>query len=138
MKTVKSRSDLNSMALKQGATVELGSDKFNTSRNKAAPRKRLEPNPEAKVVAPPPPPPPPPPTVDPTEGSKILADKLDEVSAAHIQMMGDLRQEISMIKGLPPSTAPRVLKWDFEIVRDNKGYLTKLQARATEQKPILD
>jgi len=130
-KSVKNKADLNKMALKSGATVtEPSGSKFNAAKVKAAPKKRLEKAP-AK-------PPAPAPVVQPMvddSGARLLAEKIESIGRANVMMLAELKQQISEIQMQSPQP---ILDWDFEMIRDDKGYLTNIKAHAEIVPPTLN
>lgn len=116
MKTVKSVADLKQIALSRGATVELGTSRFNTTgqRIAAAPRKpepKQEPKPEP-VAAPAPAP----------------VVNIDTAAVAQAQeRVGQLLAQA--LASMPQPSAP-VREWVFTIERDEKGLLTSIRATA--------
>ena len=122
-KTVKTRSDLNSLALSSGATVTSDSgQKFNTQKKRAVKKKRLEPVenntglkpalPEVKKSDP---------------GPQIIANAVESAAKANLMMMAELKQQISQIQ---LKSAMPITEWEFDMIRDGKGYLTTIKARA--------
>lgn len=113
MKSVKSIQDLKKMALRQGATVEIGSERFNT----AGVRAQVVPKPAPKPGPPPPQPVPVAPTID--MAPMALAQEKLGVMLAHA------------IASLPQPHAP-VREWLFTVERDKDGLLTNIRATAQE------
>lgn len=111
MKSVKSIQDLKKMALRQGATVEIGSERFNTAGVRAQV--------VAKAPAPKPVEAPPPPPVAPTIDMAPMALAQEKLGAmlAHA------------IASLPHPAAP-VREWLFTVERDKDGLLTNIRATA--------
>ena len=146
MKRVKTKADLNKMALSTGARLESTAGKrFNSAGAKAKPLppeapgpKRLE---KAEFRDLPPPAPPPPPALPPPvaavsdESINILADKIEQAGNVNAEMLVGLRQQITEIQF--HSERP-VLDWDFEFIRDSKGYLARIKAHAEIVKPTLN
>jgi hypothetical protein len=115
MKTVKSVSDLKKMALRQGATVDFGSQKFNTAGVRAQVVQRE--TPRAEPPAPTPPPSPTPAAVD--MAPVALAQEKIGAMLAHA------------IASMPRPHAP-VREWLFTVERDKDGLLTTIRATAQE------
>lgn len=113
MKTVKSVSDLKKMALRQGATVDFGSQKFNSAGVRAQVVQRETPRPEPE-----PPPPAPPPTQVDMAPVAMAQEKIGAMLAA-------------AIASLPQPHAP-VREWLFTVERDKDGLLTTIRATAQE------
>jgi len=130
MKTVKTTSDLNKMALRTGARVEDESgNQFNTEKKKAVPPKRLEP--EVPLEAPPPPPKP----EKPDLGSVKVAETIVDASRTTATMLQQIKEEIANVQ----LTAPEpITHWEFTFVRDTKGYIVRLVADATAPIKILN
>ena len=110
MKTVKSISELKRMAVQKGATIELGSDRFNAGGVKAAVG-AVERRP-APVAAPMPPP-----AID----AAPLAQAHEKLGAMFA----------AAIASLPQPAAP-VREWLFTVERDKDGLLTSIRAIAKE------
>jgi hypothetical protein len=125
MKTVKDTAALNALALKSGATVTGGGQKFNTSKKKAVPTKKLEP---AVPMPAPKPEPPPPPVPDPTMVK--VSENVIEASKANVMMLAELKQQISEIQLM---SADPVTRWEFDFIRDDKGYLQRVIANGTPE-----
>lgn len=133
-KKVKSREALNKQALASGATVTDGAgQKFNASKTVAKPIPRLEKDPDAKQI--PPAPPAPEPEPGPDAGSVLVADKIMQASKVSAMMIAELKKQISQIQ---LSNERPILDWDFEFIRDNKGYLTRIKAHAEIVQPTLN
>ena len=124
-KKISSKSDLNAIALKSGASVTSSTGQtFNSGKKTAVKRPPIETPPEPKklekaVVPEKPMPPLNPATAD--EGSKLVAESLDSMSKANVMMLAELRSQIA---------AQPITNWEFDFIRDNKGYLVKLLASA--------
>jgi hypothetical protein len=129
-KRVKTKADLNSMALSSGASVSnQAGQKFNSSNMVAKPTKRLEPDPEAKQIpkTPKPEPKPEPPVADP--GSVLVAEKIEAAAKGNAMMIAELKKQISEIKF---SEDRPLLEWNFDMIRDDKGYLIRIKACCAE------
>lgn len=111
MKSVKSIQDLKKMALRQGATVEIGSERFNTAgvRAKVLPKPPAPPPVKSEAA------PPPAPTID--MAPMALAQEKLGAMLAHA------------IASLPQPAAP-VREWMFTVERDKNGLLTNIRATA--------
>jgi hypothetical protein len=120
MKTVKSNADLNKMALRTGARVEDESgNQFNTEKKKAVAPRRMEP--EVPLEAPPPPPKP----EKPDLGSVKVAETIVDASRTSATMLQQIKEQISKIQ----LTAPEpITHWEFDFIRDDKGYIVRLIA----------
>ena len=130
MKTVKDPAALNALALKTGAKVTDGSGtQFNTSQVKAEPQRRLEPEVPlpAPTVAPKP--------EKPDLGSVKVAETIVEVSRTNATMLEQIRDQISKIQ---MTSADPITRWEFEFIRDDKGYLTKLIADGVTPMKVLN
>ena len=111
MKTVKTPSDLNKMALKSGGRVksEAGQE-FNTTRVRAEAPERMEPE------VPYEPPPPPPEPEKPDLGSVHVADKIVDVGRANATMLGEIRDQIAKLQYAYALKRPR--HWTFPCIVD--------------------
>lgn len=116
MKTVKSLADLKQMALAHGASVEVGSTRYNTDGEKiagiprrpaAAPVTKTEPKPE------------------PMPAPVVTVDTAP-VAAAQERVAQMMAQALSSI---PKPSAP-VREWLFTVERDENGLLTGIRATA--------
>lgn len=117
MKTVKSIADLKQLALAKGATVEVGSTRYNTTneRVRAFPKK----------VEPEPAPAPPPPPAAPAPAPEV---RVDLAPMADAQMkIGEMLARALASQPAPP--AP-VREWLFTVERDGDGLLTSIRATA--------
>lgn len=126
MKTVKTVADLKQLALRSGAAVELGPQRFNTSNEKvrALPAKKAEP------VAAEPPPPPPPPPAEPTKvevDMEPVASAIERLQQLQAQLMQSITHQMAQLK---PGEAPQ--EWEFTINRSTDGMLTSIRARAVK------
>lgn len=125
-KSVKSKADLNKLALSAGATVTGSSgQKFNTSKKKAVARPRLEKNPDAKPIPPKPAPEAPPAPVVPDQGE--VARAIESAGKAHVMMLAELKSQMAAIQ---INEGGRPTEWIFDMIRDDKGYLTRIVATA--------
>lgn len=123
MKTVKSVSDLKQMALRSGASVSMGTARFNSTNDKVTTLPRAAPKevvPEPKRE--------PAPVAAPT---KVEVDMAPVASAiAQLQqiqstLVQSIAQQMSEMKPGQP-----VLEWDFSIVRNPDGTLASIRAKA--------
>ena len=141
-KKITSKKELNSMALASGAMVtDSSGKKFNSKKKTAVKRPAvIEPEPPKKlekaepkprpVIAPPSKP------AGPDEGSRLVADSVNQSSKAMVMMISELKKQISEIQF--NATQP-ILEWDFIPERDAKtGYLTRLKAKAIMPKITLN
>lgn len=143
-KKIASKADLTDLAMKTGATVTSeGGQKFNTAKKKAAKRKP-EPKPveEPKKVlekaAPKPKiekPKPPLNPETPDKGSILVAETMAEMSKANVMMLAELKSQIAAIQF---NAAQPITDWEFDFIRDDKGYLTKLIASAKTDKRTIN
>ena len=132
-KKVKSKADLNELALETGASVvDTGGQQFNVEKKQASKARRLEKNPDARQI-PIPEPIPEPVKADP--GMALLAEKIENTGKEMVNILSELKQQISKIR---LQVDHPILDWDFEVLRDNKGYLTNIIAHATVVKPTLN
>jgi hypothetical protein len=124
MKTVKSVSDLKQMALRSGASVSMGTARFNSTNDKVTTLPRAAP----KEVVPEPKREPVPVAAAPT---KVEVDMAPVASAiAQLQqiqstLVQSIAQQMSEMKPGQP-----VLEWDFSIVRNPDGTLASIRAKA--------
>jgi hypothetical protein len=125
MRSVKDPAALNALALKSGATVTSDGQKFNTSKAKGVPQKKLEP---AVPMPAPKPEPPSPPVPDPTMVK--VAENVIEAGKANVMMLAELKQQISEIQLM---SADPVTRWEFDFIRDDKGYLQRVIANGTPE-----
>lgn len=112
MKSVKSIQDLKKMALRQGATVEIGSERFNTAGMRSKALTSMAPRP----------PDPPKPLPAPVAQTIDMAP----MAIAHEKMGVMLARAIA---SLPQPHAP-VREWMFTVERDKDGLLTNIRATA--------
>jgi len=132
-KKVKTKSDLNSLALETGASIEgAAGTKFNAQKRQAAKPKRLEKNPDA-VQLPKAEPPPAPPAPDP--GIAALAIQIEAASKGHLMMMAELKKQISEIQ---MNAAEPPMEWEFEFIRDDSGFLINLLAHGARPTKTLN
>jgi hypothetical protein len=110
MKSVKSIQDLKKMALRQGATVEIGSERFNT----AGVRAQVVPKPAPKPAPAPPPTP------------AVAAIDMAPMALAQEKLGAMLAHAIA---SLPQPHVP-VREWLFTVERDKDGLLTNIRATA--------
>lgn len=124
MKTVKSVSDLKQMALRSGASVSMGTARFNSTNDKVTTLPRAAP----KEVVPEPKREPAPVAAAPT---KVEVDMAPVASAiAQLQqiqstLVQSIAQQMAEMKPGKP-----VLEWDFSIVRNPDGTLASIRAKA--------
>jgi hypothetical protein len=130
-KKVKTTRDLNEMALTKGATVKgKGGQQFNTEQKQATKPRRLEPNPDAKQIPQPPAPPP-----GPDPGAKLIAEKIGDIGSSNAKMLQEIKEQISRIQ---MTAAEPITHWNFDFIRDDKGYLVRLVADAGPQTKTLN
>jgi hypothetical protein len=110
MKSVKSIQDLKKMALRHGATVEIGAERFNT----AGVRAQVVPKQPAPTVKPEPTPAP------------VPAIDMAPMALAQEKLGAMLAHAIA---SLPQPHAP-VREWLFTVERDKDGLLTNIRATA--------
>ncbi len=137
MKSVKTKSDLNALALSSGATVaDEGGRKFNESRTEAKSPKRLEKDPNARQLprAPKPAPPPPKPT-GPDQGAILVAEKIVEGTNKTVMILAELKKQMTEIQ---MQSRELITDWDFSFIRDDKGVLTNLRAHGTAPVRVLN
>lgn len=117
MKSVKSIADLKQLALAKGATVEVGSTRYNTTneRVRAFPKK-AEAEPAPVEVKP-----------EPVAAPEVRLDLAP--MAAMQERVGEMLA--SAIAAMPRS-APPVREWLFTVERDESGLLTAIKATAKE------
>lgn len=116
MKTVKSIADLKQLALAKGATVEVGSTRYNTTneRVRAFPKK-AEPAPAPAPVEP------------ALQAPEVRVD-LAPMADAQIKIGEMLAQAIASL----PQPQSAVREWLFTVERDENGLLTTIRASAQE------
>ena len=132
MKTVKSKSDLNRMALAAGATVTgKGGSKFNSTKQQSKPIPRLEKNPDAKQIPKAPEPKP----IGPDPGSRLVVESVQAAAKANLMMLAELKEQMQRFQG--QSHEP-ITDWEFEFVRDDKGYLIRMLAHGTAPVKVLN
>jgi len=138
-KKISTKADLNAMALKSGASVTNGDGKtFNSGKKTAVKRPAIEeppvPKKLEKAIKPEKPTPPlNPETAD--EGSKIVAESINSMSKANVMMIAELQKQIAAIQF---NAAQPITDWEFDFIRDDKGYLVKLIASAKTDKRIIN
>jgi len=138
-KKITSKENLKDMALNSGATITDSKGKtFNSTKKQAIKRpKPAEPETPKKLEkaepAPKPEPPLNPETAD--EGSKMVAESLNTMSKANVMMLAELKSQIAAIQF---NAAQPVTDWEFDFIRDDKGYLVKLIASAQTDKRTIN
>ena len=134
-KTVKTKADLNALALETGASVAGDKGKFNVEKRQALKPKRLEKDPDAMQIqkAPVPAPESAPPVPDP--GSVLVAEKIDASSKATVMMLAELKKQMAEIQMHSPEL---ITDWDFKFIRDDEGVLTNLLAHGTVPVKVLN
>lgn len=105
MKTVKSEDALRTMALRTGAELVLGGERFNTLR---------------AVVVPPPPPPKPTPAPLP---EYLTREQVEQVLAAH-----EARMFQRLEKLLAGMKAPQTNEWVHQVTYDRDGAVTAVRS----------
>jgi len=141
-KKISSKADLNAMALKSGASVTDTTGKtFNSGKKTAIKRPTIEeppaPKKMEKAVKPEKPAKPVPP-LNPEkadEGSKMVAESLNSMSKANVMMLAELKKQIAAIQF---NAAQPITDWEFDFIRDDKGYLVKLIASAKTDKRVIN
>ena len=138
-KKISSKSDLNAMALKSGASVTNSDGKtFNSGKKTAVKRPAIEEPPAParmeKAVKPEKPTPPLNPS-EADEGSKMVAESLNSMSKANVMMLAELKSQIAAIQF---SAAQPITDWEFDFIRNDKGYLVKLLASAKTDKRVIN
>jgi hypothetical protein len=130
MKTVKDPAALKQMALKSGAKVSDGSgNQFNTSKVKAAAPKRMEPEvpmPEPTVAPKP---------EKPDAGSMKVAETIVDVGKSNATMLEQIKDQIANIQ---MKAAEPITHWEFDFIRDDKGYLVRLIADGSAMRKVLN
>jgi hypothetical protein len=143
MRKVKSISDLNNLALKSGSKISNKSGKvFNSSKKKVEMRPIPEP---APMPAPMPEPVPAPIKKDPlplpaapdlnSKAIMSLSESVTDATRANVMMLAELKSAIISTQTQAPGP---VLNWEFDMIRDDKGYLVKVKANAVMVKPTLN
>ncbi len=117
MKTVKSVADLKQLALARGASVEVGTTRYNADGEKIA---RLERKPAVTQPEPKPEPKP-----APAPAPTVNVD-MAPVAASQERVAQMLSQALASI---PQPSAP-VREWLFTVERDENGLLTSIRATA--------
>ena len=125
MKTLKSKKELNKMALASGASVadESGA-RFNTAKKIASPVKRLEKASAVKEVEQTPETPPP----ISDSGSMAIAQAIEGAAKTTSQMISDLGKQMGEIQ---MQAYEPITEWEFDFIRDSNGYLVKLLAHGS-------
>lgn len=138
-KKITSKADLNAMALKSGASVTNSDGKtFNSGKKTAVKRPVIEESPAPKKMEKAVKPEKPVPPLNPEaadEGSKMVAESLNSMSKANVLMLAELKSQIAAIQF---SAAQPITDWEFDFIRDDKGYLVKLLASAKTDKRIIN
>lgn len=138
-KKISSKADLNAMALKSGASVTDGGGKtFNSGKKTAIKRPVIEEPPAPKKLEPVVKPEKPVPPLNPEkadEGSKMVAESLNSMSKANVMMLAELKSQIAAIQF---NAAQPITDWEFDFIRDDKGYLVKLIASAKTDKRVIN
>lgn len=131
MKSVKDPAALKALALKSGATVTDDSGgSFNTKKRKAVEPKRLEP----EVPLPKPKPEPPKP-VGPDTGSIKVSEAIIDAGKTNVKMLEQIKQGIADIK---MSAVEPITHWEFEFIRDSKGYTVKVICEGSSPVKVLN
>jgi len=138
-KKIQSKAALHEQALKSGAMVtdEKGKN-FNSQKKTATKRPKPEEPPAPKKLEKAVKPEKPIAPLNPStadEGSKMVVDSLEAMSKANALMMAELIQQISAIKF---NASQPITDWEFDFIRDNKGYLVKLLASAKTDKRTIN
>lgn len=121
MKTVKSKGDLDKLALSKGGVVtDEEGNKFNSSGVTARPEKRLEPLPQPKKKSPP----------EPDPGMVMIADAMTDANKATLMLFAELKAQMKTMHAGAQVEQTLITEWDFDFVRDEKGYLSKVKAQA--------
>lgn len=143
MKKVKSIADLKRMALAKGASLEVGTDRFNTTMErvqKSAPEPEVEPTP-APIEAPPAPAPVSEQRViQPINVQESFSINLDMEPVANAIDAGNERICESITKALKeiqvpvqvveqPGKAPQQCSWLFTVNRDTRGFIQSVEAK---------
>jgi len=119
MKTVKSLSDLKRIAVQKGATVEVGTARFNAGGEKIA---RLE---RAPAPTTPEPPAPARETAEVNVDLAPVAAAIERAQALQAQMLQSMLQQIAQLQ---PGQAPQ--EWEFTVNRNPDGTLATIRAKA--------
>ena len=130
-KKISSKADLNAIALKSGASVTSSTGQtFNSGKKTAVKRPAIEEPPAPKKLEKavvPEKPIPPLNQEKADEGSKMVAESLNSMSKANVMMLAELKSQIAAIQF---NAAQPITDWEFDFIRDDKGYLVKLLASA--------
>lgn len=130
-KKVKTTARLNEMALAAGGSVKSEDGKqFNTEQKQAAKPRRLEKNPEAKQIPKPVAPPP-----GPDPGLKMISDKIADAGRGSAALLEQIREQIA---GIQMTAAEPITHWEFDFIRDDKGYLVRLIANGAESVKVIN
>jgi len=124
MKILKSKSELNKMALSSGASVtDKSGARFNAAKKTAQPVKRLESKSAVKETEQTPTPPP----ITDT-GSMAIAKAIEAAAIRTSKLINDLGKQMGEIQ---MQAYEPITEWDFEFVRDSEGYLVRLLAHGS-------
>jgi len=138
-KKIQSKAALHKQALKSGAMVTDGKGKkFNSGKKTAVKRPTIEEPPAPKKLEPIVKPEKPVPPLNPEkadEGSKMVAESLNSMSKANVMMLAELKNQIAAIQ---VNAAQPITDWEFDFIRDDKGYLVKLIASAKTEKRVIN
>jgi hypothetical protein len=139
MRKVKSISDLNNLALKSGSKISNKSGKvFNSSKKKVEMRPIPEPAPMPEPIPVPIKKEPMPlPAAQDLNSKAImsLSESVTDATRANVMMLAELKSAIISTQTQAPGP---VLNWEFDMIRDDKGYLVKVTANAVMVKPTLN
>ena len=141
-KKIASKENLKSMALETGAMVtDSTGKKFNAGKKTAVKKPVIEEEevkpvetlekPVLKKAEPKQPPKP----TGPDAGSKLVAETMVSMSRANVLMLAELKSQIAAIQF---NAAQPITDWEFDFIRDDKGYLVKLTASAKTEKRIIN
>jgi len=143
-KKITSKKELNMMALSSGAVVtDSTGKKFNSSK-KTAHKKPVEIKPEEpkrleKAAQKDKPAYIPPQVIEkpkePDKGLMVIAEKMDDMSRTNAALMAGLMEQISKIQ---LQSASPVMEWKFDFIRDDKGYMASIHAKAVINKMALN
>lgn len=64
----------------------------------------------------------------PSEGDKLIVEQMEKSRASMIEIMRDLKQQISEIN---LQAAMPITDWEFDFIRDKKDVLLKIKASGT-------
>ena len=121
MKSVKSLSELKRMAVQKGATVELGTARFNAGGEKIA---RLERAP-SKSEPPAPAPAPARENAEVNVDMSPVAAAIERAQALQAQMLQSVLQQLAHLQ---PGQSPQ--EWEFTVNRNPDGTLARIRAKA--------